>query len=258
MIKTWAAIFVTVTVSIAGAQNSSGGQNKTPANGQNSSQAQPAQASGQPAAPAHPRRVTAKLDGFDLAPQAASPNQIGGASRSVAGAARLVAYAPHKGRVFTLRPSFWWQGTPGTTYKFHLQDVTGQFEWDREVGSSSLDYPADAPPLEPGKTYIWRVYPDSPILGGTGPQAMIVVLDAPERAQIEAAESGIAGDDLDAGMARAKVFFDHRLWYDAVMAYSALIIKYPGDPKLYLMRGSLYDQLPATQALADQDFSRAE
>ncbi len=250
-------LFVTALVAIAGAQNNS--QNNAQSNPQSTPQSQPpAQTSGQQNAQPRPRRATAKLDGFDLAPESASPNQIGGASRSAVPGKKLVAYAPHKGRIFTLRPSFSWQGAPGTSYKFHIQDVNGQLAWDREVNGTSLDYPADAPPLEPGQTYIWRVYPDSPMLGGATPSSMIVVLSEQERSQLATEESSIQGTGLDAEMARAKLYFDHRLWYDAVMAYSDLIARHPGEAKLYLMRGSLYDQLPATGALADSDFSHAE
>jgi Domain of Unknown Function (DUF928) len=252
--RKWAALFVTGTVAIASAQSTgsaSGGQSNTQT-------PPPAQSSGQANGQAHPRRVVAKLDGFDLAPEAASPNQIGGASRGGAPSQKLVANAPRKGRIFTLRPSFSWQGASATAYKFHIQDVTGQFVWERQVTGTSLDYPSDAPPLEAGKTYIWRVYPDSPMIGGATPQAMIVVLSEQERAQIETAQNDISGTGLDADMARAHLYFDRRLWYDAVMAYSDLIEKHPGEAKLYLMRGSLYAQLPATEPLADKDFARAE
>jgi hypothetical protein len=253
--RIWAALFVTATVAIASGQNtgSASGQNST----QNGTKTQqPAQNTTQPAQ-SRPRRAVAKLDGFDLAPESASANQIGGASRSVSGK-KLVAYAPHKGRVFTLRPSFSWQGSPSATYKFHLQDVTGQVSWEREVTGTTLDYPADAPPLEAGKTYMWRVSPDSDMLGAPTGSSMIVILDNDERSQIESAEHNIEGTSLDADMARAQLYFDRRLWYDAVMAYTDLIARYPGESKLYLMRGSLYDQLPVTAPLADRDFAHAE
>jgi Domain of Unknown Function (DUF928) len=253
VIKIYGLLLVTGSVAFAGVTNQS--QSTPPPAAQN--QQPPAQAAGQQNAPNRPRRTTAKLDGFDLAPDAASPNQIGGASRSAISSKKLVAYAPHKGRIFTLRPSFSWQGSPGTNYKLHIQSVNGQLSWDREVNGTSLDYPADAPPLEPGQTYIWRVSADSPMLGAPTAPAMIVVLSEAERSQLATAESSISGTGLDAETARARLYFDHRLWYDAVMAYSGLIAKHPEDAKLYLMRGSLYDQLPATQPLADQDFSRA-
>jgi hypothetical protein len=41
------------------------------------------------------------------------------------------------------------------------------------------------------------------------------------------------------------------------MAYSDLIAKYPDRENLYEMRGTLYDQLPETESLADADFARA-
>lgn len=244
----WGVSLMTAGAALAGAQNSGSAQNP-PQQQQGQSQAQTQQQS-------HPRRVRARVEGFDLAPETASANQIGGASRGVDNA--TVLYAPHKGRVYTLKPSFWWQGTANASYRFHLQDVSGQFGWDRQVTGTSLDYPADAPPLEPGKTYLWRVYPDSSLLGPPPPAAMIVVIPESERTALEAAVNDVPGTGLDAEMARAQLYYDHRLWYDAVMAYSALISKYPGQSQPYRMRGSLYDQLPVTQALADKDFAHAD
>jgi hypothetical protein len=206
----------------------------------------------------HPRRAQAKLDDFDLAPEKASANQIGGASRSVGSGGKLVLYAPHKGLVYSLRPSFWWQGDATAAYRFHIQDVTGQFSWDRPVTGVSLAYPADAPPLAPGTTYLWRVIPDSPLLGPPPPAAMIVVMADADRSQLDAAASQFQGSGIDAGMARARLYFDHRLWYDAVMEYNGLITQYPDQAQLYPLRGAVYDQLPVTQALADADYSHSK
>jgi hypothetical protein len=200
--------------------------------------------------------VQAKLEGFDLAPDKATANQIGGASRGPAN--KLVLSAPHKARVYTLRPSFGWQGDPAATYRFHIQDVTGQFAWDRRVTGTSLAYPADAPELAPGKTYMWRVISDSALMSPPPPAAIMVVVGGAERSQLEAGQDRIAGSGLDAESARAKYFFDQRLWYDSVMAYSELIAKYPDQGNLYRMRGTLYDQLPATATLAEADFARTQ
>jgi len=41
------------------------------------------------------------------------------------------------------------------------------------------------------------------------------------------------------------------------MTYSELIARYPDRRSLYEMRGTLYDQLPATEPLADADFARS-
>lgn len=206
---------------------------------------------------AHPRRVRAKLDGFELAPAKASANQVGGASRGGA-TLKLVLCAPHKARSYGLRPTFSWRSDPAAEYKFHIQNMTGTFAWNREVNGTSLPYPADAPPLQPGDTYVWKVDPVSSLLGPPPPAAMIVVVGAPERTQLESAINQISGSDFNADAARAKYLFDQRLWYDALTAYSDLIAKYPDQRNLYEMRGTLYDQLPETESLADADFARAD
>ncbi|MGP8250714.1 MAG: DUF928 domain-containing protein [Terracidiphilus sp.] len=220
----------------------------TQSNGQAPSNAPPAQNA--------PRRVKTKLDGFDLAPDKASANQIGGASRGEG--AKTLLYAPHKARVYTLRPDFAWKGDPTATYKFHIQDTLGTFSWDREVTGPTLAYPDDAPALNPGGIYLWKVEPDSPLLGPPPPAAIVVVLGGADRAQIDAGLGQIQGSGTDAESARAKYFFDQRLWYDALMAYSDLIGKNPDQASLYQMRGTLYDQVPAAGPLADADFAHVK
>jgi hypothetical protein len=236
-------LFVAASVPLAFAQN---GQSAPPANTA-TTQSQPANAN-------HPRRAQAQLTGFDLAPDKASANQIGGASRG-GGAGKIALYAPHKGRVYSLRPTFWWQGDPNATYTFHIQDVTGQFSWDRPVTGTSLAYPQDAPPLAPGGTYLWRITTDSALLQPPPPAAMMVIVADPDRSELDTAIAASPGPGIDAGIARAKIYFDHRLWYDAVMEYSALIAQYPNEARLYSLRGAVYDQLPVTQPLADADYS---
>jgi hypothetical protein len=204
---------------------------------------------------AHPRRVLAKLDGFDLAPGKASANQIGGASRGAG--PKLVLYAPHKAKIYTLRPAFSWRGEPSAGYKFHIQDVTGAFSWERDVTGTSIAYPSDAPPLEPGVTYLWRVDPVSPLLGPPPPAAMVVVVGGAERTQLETELSQIPGAGLDADTARARYFFNQRLWYDALMTCSDLIAQFPNRPDLYEMRAMLYYQLPATESLAEADLAKS-
>jgi hypothetical protein len=204
---------------------------------------------------AHPRSAQAKLDGFELAPAKASANQVGGASRGAG--QKLALYAPHKARVYSLRPSFSWRGDPSAEYKFRIQDVTGTFAWNRDITGTSLAYPADAPPLQAGATYLWRVDPVSPLLGPPPSAAMIIVVGEPERTQMDSAISQISGSGFEADVARAKYLFDQRLWYDALAAYSDLIAKYPDRSSLYEMRGTLYDQIPETESLADADFAHA-
>ncbi|MGC8550153.1 MAG: DUF928 domain-containing protein [Acidobacteriaceae bacterium] len=237
MKQLWIAVLVAGTVAVAGAQN------KTPNQSQNSSN--------------RPRRVAMHVGGFDLAPGAASANQIGGASRGVSNSGPVLLYAPHKGQAYTLRPSFWWQGDANAKYKFHLQDLQGGISWDREVTGTSMAYPSDAPPLTPGHTYLWRIESESSLFGPPAPSAVIVVLPAAERAQIKAEEAKFKGSSEQDAVDRAQVFYNHRLWYDTLGAYDKLIARYPADAKLVKMRDELYEQLPATRKLAAQDMAHS-
>ena len=56
---------------------------------------------------------------------------------------------------------------------------------------------------------------------------------------------------------QAQVFTERRLWYDAVAAWSALIDRFPDRADLHEKRGQVYDQLPVTQSLADEDYAAA-
>jgi hypothetical protein len=110
--------------------------------------------------------------------------------------------------------------------------------------------------LQPGETYYWRVQ----VLPNTlaSEPAEFVVVSADERKAIDKAIAAIpAGDPYQSGLARAHIFRDHRLWFDALGAYSELIAKNPGKSELYEERGAIYAQLPVTKPRADADLARA-
>src|SRR5271170_227305 len=216
-------------------------------------------------APTQPRPARVKLDGFDLSSQGvhsgltpakhSGANQIGGASRGI-GAVKL--FAPDKGLAYSLHPTFQWSGTPDTKYKLHIEDLVDHTSFDTTVEGTSFTYPETASPFKPGSTYSWSVQPEIDMMGGTSDSALIVIAGGAERDAIAAAlaamtQTGDAGD-----RARAQVYFDKRVWYDAAQAYSILIAAHPDDAELHRMRGTLYDQVPATEKLADQDFAMAK
>ncbi len=210
----------------------------------------------------HPARVRVKLDGFDLAPQSArgglalskhpGPNQIGGASRGIGG---VKLFAPDKGLAYSLHPTFQWSGSPDTKYKLHIEDQEAHTVFDVTVDGTTFTYPEAAAPLKPGSTYSWKVQPEIDIMGGASGSALMVIAGGPEREQIEAALAAITQTGEVGDRARAQVYFDKRVWYDAAEAYSILIAAHPNNSELHRMRGTLYDQVPATEALADEDFA---
>jgi Domain of Unknown Function (DUF928) len=211
-------------------------------------------------APPHPPRV--KLDGFDLSSQGTHSgitpakhslaNQVGGASRGI-GAVKL--FAPDKGLAYSLHPTFQWRGTPDTKYKLHIEDLADHTSFDTTVDGTSFSYPETAPQFKPGNTYSWSVQPEIDIMGGTSDSALIVISGGQERDAIAAALAAITQTGEAGDRARAQVYFDKRVWYDAAEAYTILIAAHPDDSELHKMRGTLYDQVAATQKLADQDFA---
>lgn len=136
-----------------------------------------------------------------------------------------------------------------------MEDLTDHASFDVTVEGTSFTYPETASALKPGNTYSWSVQPEIDIMGGTSDSALIVIAGGAERDAIAAALAAITQTGDAGDRARAQVYFDKRVWYDAAQAYSILIAAHPDDAELHRMRGTLYDQVPATQKLADQDFA---
>ncbi len=212
----------------------------------------PSLAAAQTPAPSKPARVRTKLDGFDIEPKSGrAPNQIGGASRDAFGGLKL--YAPKLGKAYSLTPTFYWSADdPTTEYTFRLSVLSaGQGQlYETKVNGGHFTYPADAPALTPGSTYVWQVTPVNDLFGGPA-SANVLIVGGEERAAVAAATHGSPAAD-------AKVYVDKRLWYDAVEAYTTLINSDPSRAEYYKARAELYDQFPQTQPLADQDMTKAQ
>jgi len=202
----------------------------------------PCLASQTPAPP--PTRVRPKMDGFDISKKAGgSANQIGGASRDI-GSPQL--YAPKDGKAYSLTPVFYW-GTADGAQKvtFRLSSPNGEPLYEATTSDTHLAYPADAPALSPGVTYHWTIIPENDMLGGSPVPAQITIVGGAERSAIE--------QDLPSAADHAAVFVDHRVWYDAVASYTAVLDQTPGNQAARKGRAAVYDQLPVTQPLADAD-----
>lgn len=206
-----------------------------------------------------PKRIRAKLDGFDLAPRPASSGgtQIGGATRGLGTPTTLLA--PNEGKSYTLLPLFRWSNSNSgiKAYSFQLLDAGGQTVYETRVNGTSFAYPADAPALKPGSSYTWKVRPSTGLLGGPAEPAQIDFLGGFYRAQIESALAKVKGAGEQKSLAEAAVFVDHRLWYDAVQTYTELIDAHPEDGSLYQKRATIYVQLPQTTAAAEQDLNHS-
>jgi hypothetical protein len=205
------------------------------------------------------RRVVSDLSGFDLLDQGKvkKESMVVGAAR---GFAPPVAMAPKLGRVYGDRPTFEWRDAARpSAFVVILTDESQEEIHKAQTEKTLWSYPPDAPRLEPGRTYFWTVQAASGLGAEPSPPAGFLVLSGPQRQEIDNALAAItAADPYDQLHARARVFTDHRLWYDAVAAYAELIARFPSRPEPYEERATIYAQLDATQPLADEDFAKAE
>jgi len=204
--------------------------------------------------------VIQDLSGFDLLPSGKQSKQHTAAAAS-RGFRQPVALAPRLGKLYGPNPVFAWNYEgKAQKFVFVLRDNAQQEVFRTEVTGNKFRYPENAPPLQPERTYFWTVEFPSSIFGSTqsAPVGFIVV-SAGQREEIEKAlAKSTSSDAYQAGLARARVFTDYRLWYDVLNAYSDLIARYPDRVKLYEQRGTIYAQLDVTQKLANQDFAKGE
>lgn len=206
------------------------------------------------------KRVVTDLSGFDLLEPSKVRRQttVVGATR---GLPHPVALAPRLGKLFGSTPEFVWSyAGESREFVFVVRDDAQQELFRAPVTGNTFRYPKDAPAFRPEKTYFWTVEASSPILGSSAsdPSAFLIVSEGQKEEIEKALAKATSPDPYEAGLARARVFTDYRLWYDALAAYGDLVARYPDRAKLYERRGTIHAQLSVTQKLAEQDFARAE
>jgi len=198
-----------------------------------------------PGQPAPPKRVHAKLDGFDVSPNAGkSGTQIGGVSRGLG----PMLYAPNGGKSYSTQPVFYW--TSGDTGKvtFRLLTSDGTVVYETATTDDHLRYPADAPALTPGTSYMWTIRPENDILGGAPKPVTIMIVGGADRDMIAKELSSASGSSA------AMVYVNHHIWYDAIDSYSTILAQKPDDQTARQMRAEIYEGVPATKSLADADW----
>jgi Domain of Unknown Function (DUF928) len=204
-------------------------------------------------------RVVTNLAGFDLTDtkKLAGQPMVVGATR---GEHPVVPLAPHLGKIYGAHPAFAWSyDDKAAKFTFVISDEANTDIFRAEVSGTEFRYPANAPALQDGKIYFWSVStPTSLVSSAASNPSGILVVTAAERLEIDKKLAGISGNSFAAGMARARVFTDARLWYDAIDAYNELIERFPKRADFYESRGTIYAQLTSTQSLAEKDLSRAE
>jgi hypothetical protein len=204
------------------------------------------------------RKLDADLSGFDVSDDKSGKKvstMLGGSRSAAVPSATLLA--PRRAKFYGASADFLWSFT-GHTEGYVLlitdEDETQIVRQQLKAPPYRFDAPVDK--LQPGETYFWRVQ----VLPNTlaSEPLEFVVVSADERQAIDKAIAAVpAGDPYQAGLARARILTDHRLWFDALGAYNELIAKYPDRAELYQDRGAIYAQIPVTKPLSDADLARA-
>jgi Domain of Unknown Function (DUF928) len=217
------------------------------------------QPTGKEQAPAKPKKkLDADLSGFDVSEDKSGKKvstMLGGTRSAAVPSATLLA--PRRAKFYGASADFAW--TYGGHSEGYILLVTDEDETQlvRQAVKDSHYLATDlAGKLQPGEIYYWRVQ----VLPNTlaSEPLEFVVVSADEREAIDKAVAAIPpGDPYRSGLARAHVFTEHRLWFDALGAYHELITKNPGKAELYEERGAIYEQIPVTKPLADADLARA-
>lgn len=177
-----------------------------------------------------------------------------GATRETVNPRRPVA--PLEGRAYDARPFFAWEIAPGSkAYHFAVyegdrdKDPSARIVYETDLTVTELAYPQDAPTLEPGKLYSWRVSTPTKTGKDEGVVARLMILAGAEAAEVQKAlaTAGLTSpktpvDRLD----QARVFENFGVWYDALGIASDLA-QNPNDKDALVYYEELLEKLDIKQ-----------
>ena len=106
--------------------------------------------------------------------------------------AALVLRTPTRSSIAELRPNFRWDPyESATTYEVKLMDREERILWKKTLPGTELSYPGDAPALDPGQKYNWRViaFENNESLADVGTN--FSVLPAASVTSVKQAEDGL-------------------------------------------------------------------
>ena len=210
---------------------------------------------------AKPKRkvLDADLSGFDISDPKSEKKvttMLGGSRTAAIPSAILLA--PKRAKFYGATATFDWSFSGHN--EGYILIITDEDETQlvhQQLKETHYRLDSSATKFQPGQTYYWRVQVlPNPL---ASEPSEFEVVSAEERQAIDKAVAAIpAADPYQSALARAQIFTDHRLWFDALGAYDDLIAKYPDRSELYDQRGGIYAEIPVTKALSEADFARAD
>jgi hypothetical protein len=205
------------------------------------------------------KKLDADLSGFDVSDGKSDKKvatMLGGSRSTAVPSATLLA--PKRAKFYGASALFSWTFTGHNEgYVLIITDEDEAQLEKHQTKEAHLLLDASKAKFLPGETYYWRVQVLPNTLASDALE--FVVVTAAEKAAIDKEIAAIStGNAYDSALARARVFVDHRLWFDALGAYDDLIAKNPNRTELYEDRATIYAQLPVTKPQSDADLAKAK
>jgi hypothetical protein len=224
-------------------------------------QPKPDPKSATPNATAKPKRkvLDADLSGFDISDPKSEKKvttMLGGSRTAAIPSAILLA--PKRAKFYGANATFDWSfAGHNEGYILIITDEDETQLVHQQLKETHYRLDSSATKFQPGQTYYWRVQVlPNPL---ASEPLEFEVVSAEESQTITKAIAAIpTTDPYQSALAKAQIFTDHRLWFDALGAYDDLIAKYSDRAELYDRRGAIYAQIPATKPLSESDFARAD
>ncbi|HEX6791952.1 MAG TPA: hypothetical protein VF247_11635 [Candidatus Krumholzibacteria bacterium] len=159
---------------------------------------------------------------------------------------RLEPVSPGQGRVRANRPVFRWK-SEDPSLELRLTIYADRAEiWHTDVtGVTTLAYPADAPPLAPGRTYAWTLETTDPLVSPPlrTPATFFEVLAPADAKMLDTDLSALDANrpgPVTYHLTRASLFFDRGLVDDAIAETESAVSADPENDSLHTILSRLY------------------
>lgn len=169
-----------------------------------------------------------------------------GGLRAGAKQAAVVAITPRNSKVLDGRPQFrWFAQEEFEEYRVSVRDASGEI-WSADGATSGLEYPDDAPALEPGGQYYWTVTGMTMLDEVDSELAPFDVLDDAERGAVQEGVAEIAsvleetGNESSRDYLLGALYAREGLLGDAVEAFSRIAERHPDATLAHEILGKLY------------------
>jgi hypothetical protein len=180
-------------------------------------------------------------------------------SGATRGLPRPDALAPIEGLAYDARPFFKWMAVSGAkSYRFVLREAnntSAPIVYQTEVATPQLLYPANAPSLQPGKLYSWRVSAVGLAERSVGSPVTFFILAGEDSAEVRSALEKAklaAPQSTEDHIRQAQLFEQYGVWYDALRDASEAINANPKDSAAKSYYQSLVKRLSEAEKIKDE------